>query len=290
MKLNKHRIEQMTDEEADRLLADLLERRSPDELINARDARTGLTHVVEHLEEAKHRYDNWGKIRGLRTGYTNLDKLTMGLVGGELIVLAGPTSFGKTAVALNVTHKIASKQTPVLFVTLEMTHAEITSRLMKMAEPTDISNLPIFFQLSESLDWRDIPTIMKKAVADGAKLVVVDHLHYLVRGVDNTAAEVGKIVQSFKRAAIKHNVPVLLLAQLRRINDRVDGKRREPDIDDLKESSYIAQDADVVLMVNRTDLDSEDLTVKLLKHRTAGIRKGEQNAEFILQGVKLWEK
>jgi replicative DNA helicase len=282
MKSTKY-LESLSADEQDKLLAELLNKRSPGELVNARDSRTHLTHISEHLEAAQERVKTWGQVIGLRSGYRGLDNLTMGLVGGELVIIAGPTSFGKTTLAVNMAYRIAVQQVPVMFVTLEMTKPEIVSRLMKIAEPGKVDDLPIFFQLSETLDWRDIPNLMKRAVGDGAKIIFVDYLQYLARG-DDLRAEIGKITQALKRAAIKHNVPVVLLSQLRRINDRIEGKVRSAEISDLKESSYIEQDADIVLMINR---DDDAMTVKVLKNRN---RRGQlDETTLIMNGISLHE-
>lgn len=287
-------ISNLDDTEADKLLLGLMERRGPNELLSAQESRTQMTMIGEHVEEARVRVDNWGKVQGLRTGFYTIDAMTKGLVGGELVIISGMTSHGKTQLATNIAYQVARNGSAVLFVTLEMSKVELTSRIMKIAEPDPIDDLPIFYQLENSLDYRDINTLVKRAVNDGAKLVVIDHLHMMVRGVDNTSAEVGKIVSEFKKAAIKNDVPVVLLCHVRKINDKVDGKRRPPEMEDLKESGYIAQDADVVLLVHRnledTEANNDLMDVVLHKNRNRGIFKETRIATFKSEGVKLIEE
>lgn len=284
-------IQTLNDSEADKLLVDLLERRPMNELLIAKNQRTQLTHIGEYVEEAQEYIKNWGKMQGLSCGIDTIDYMTMGLVPGELTILSGIESHGKTQLAINMGYNIARQNKPVLFVSLEMTKAQITSRMMKMDEQYDVSNMPLFYQLEIALDYRDVGGLVKQGVSNGAELVIVDHLHMMPRGAENQAGEIGKIVAEFKKAAIKNNVPIVLLCQLRRINDKIDNKRREPEMQDLKESSYISQDADIVLLLHRNIEDQEanndEITVVLHKNRNRGVFKETRRTMLISNGVKL---
>src|SRR5438876_7235055 len=105
----------------------------------------------------------------------------MGLAPGELIVIGGATSHGKTLLACNITAKLALAGRRILFVKLEMTHAELGSRLLHIMGPDrKAESVNIAFQAAEQLDWQAIDGLIARAVKQfGAELVVIDHLHYL---------------------------------------------------------------------------------------------------------------
>lgn len=284
-------VDNLEDEEADRLLTKLLERRSPAELISARDARTGLASISEYAEGAASRIRDWGLVQGLTTGYSAVDQMTKGLVDGELIIVSGFTSHGKTQLVTNMAYKIASQGHPVLFATLEQTHVEITSRLMKIAEPGGIEDLPILFQKEQSLDYRDISNLIKNAKNEGAKLVIIDHLQMLVRSIEHQTQEASKVVQELKKAALHHQIPIIMISHTRKVNDKIDGKRRAPELEDLKDTSAIAQDADIVLFVYRNledeEANNDEVIVSISKNRNRGIFRDSRKHIFKSTGVRL---
>lgn len=286
-------VDTLQDDEVDELLSTALRRRPATEAVSAKYKRTQLAHISEFEAAAKERLDNWGGIQGLSTGYSTLDEMTKGLVNGELIILSGFTSHGKTQVATNIAYRVASKGTPVLFATLEQSHAEITSRLMKIAEPGSIEGLPVFFQLEQSLNYRDIPLLVSRAKTDGARLVIVDHLQMLARSVENQTGESAKVVMEMKKAAIQNDIPVILISHTRKVNDKVDGRRRPPELEDLKDTSAIAQDADIVLFVYRNledeGADNDEVIVALAKNRNRGVFKKTRKHNFKSEGVRLDE-
>lgn len=278
----------LDDNQADALLAKLLKRRPLHQLKAQREARTGLASIAEFTEPAEERLAKWGQMQGISTGYPQLDRMTMGLVPGELLIVGGQTSHGKTQLASNIAYRVARTGVPVLFVTLEMTKVELTARFMKIAEPVDVTGLPLLYQRETEVGPDDINGIIAKAKAEGVGLVVIDHLHYFVRSVEFASSEIGKIVKEFKRAAIEYEVPIMLLSHVRKIQ-----KGTIPDIDDLRDSSFIGQDADIVLMVWR-NMDAEngdpnDVRVGLLKNRNRGLRAGARQAFMQSTGAELLE-
>lgn len=280
-------INSLDDSEVDEFIITGLKRRPPSLLASAKTERTQLSHISEYAEEAKASLANWGGMQGLSTGYKNLDLMIKGLVGGELIIVSGQTSHGKTQLAANIAYNMAKVGQPVLFVTLEMTKLELTRRILKMAEPAPGNDLPIFYQLATEMNYNDINQLIKRAVEDGAKLVVIDHLHYFLRSVEFANQEIGKIVKEFKRAAIENNVPVMLLSHVRKLE-----RNKEPEIDDLRDSSFIGQDADVVLMVWRDMKEGaespDNVSVKMHKNRNRELNP--RVAYFKHDGVKLHEE
>lgn len=225
-----------------------------------------LGYLPDYYDAIKAQYANWGKLSGLRTGNWVLDRMTMGLAPGEVTVIGGATSNGKTAVALNIAADVAMQGRTVLFVTLEMTHEEVGVRLMKiMGDKFDQYMGNIFLQKNDELNWRSVDGLMRKAKEEaGVSLVVIDHLHYFTRELQNTAEDLGNITKEFKKNAIRHKLPVILISHTRKASD---SNTTKTGINDLRGSSYIAQDADIVLMVYRNRDFPDDIFVSLEKNR-----------------------
>jgi replicative DNA helicase len=97
-----------------------------------------------------------------------------------------------------------------------------------------------------------------------------------------------------KKAAIEHDVPIVLICHTRKVNDKVEGKRRAPELEDLKDTSAIAQDADIVLFVYRNledeNADNDEVIVALAKNRNAGVFRDARKATFKSNGVSLHEE
>lgn len=228
-----------------------------------------VASMSDYIEQAKHRFKNWGKVQGMSSGFKSVDRLTKGFVGGEMIIVAGKTSYGKTTLAMNIANRVALQDKKVLFVTLEMTHAELTSRFMFIngGDNENFNNVAInvLFQKNDELGWTDIDGLIQKAIDElNVDMVIIDHLHYFTRELDNVAEDLGRISKEIKKNAIRHNIPVILISHVRKTF-----QNEEATMDDLRGSSYIAQDADIVLMVGR-DKDSGDMYVKIEKNRNRG--------------------
>lgn len=218
-------------------------------------------------DEIKRHYANWGKLIGLRTGNWVLDRMTMGLAPGEVTVIGGATSNGKTALAINIAASVAMQGKVVLFVTLEMTHEELGVRFMKvMGDRFEEHMASIVWQKNDELNWRSVDALMKKAKEEaGAELVVIDHLHYFTRELKNVAEDLGNITKEFKKNAIRHKLPVILISHTRKAPD---SDTTKTGINDLRGSSYIAQDADIVLLVHRNMKEfPDDIIVTNAKNR-----------------------
>jgi replicative DNA helicase len=229
-----------------------------------------VASMIDYIDASKERYQNWGQLQGLSTGFPSIDQLTLGMVGGELIIVAGPTSRGKTLLAMNIANNVAKKGGRVLFVTLEMTHEELTSRYMFANggwETNDFATVAAntIFQQNDELDWKDIDGLMQNAKEQlDVDLVIIDHLHYFTRELQNVAEDLGRITKEFKKNAKRYNIPVILISHIRKM-----GKDEELSGESLRGSSLIAQDADIVLMVNR-DPETNAMGVMIDKNRNRG--------------------
>lgn len=229
-----------------------------------------VASMLDYIEEAQDRYDNWGKMQGLSTGFPSIDKQTLGLVGGELIIVAGQTSRGKTLLSMNIANNVAKTGKTVLFITLEMTHAELTSRYMFV---NGGANSPQFgevaantlFQANDELDWKDIDGLIQNAKEElNVDLVIIDHLHYFTRELQNVAEDLGRITKEFKKNAIRYNIPIILISHVRKMQ-----KDEQLSGESLRGSSLIAQDADIVLLVDR-DPETNAMGVMIDKNRNRG--------------------
>lgn len=229
-----------------------------------------VSSMLDFVDEAEERYKNRDSVQGLSTGFPSIDKLTMGLVAGELVIVAGPTSKGKTLLSMHISNNIAQYGGRVLFVTLEMTKAELTSRYMyvnggKQTTAFSTAAANTIFQENDELNWEDIDGLIQNAKEElDVDLVVIDHLHYFARDIKNTAEELGKITMTFKKNAIRHKLPIILISHIRKL-----GKDEDLSLEALRGSSLIGQDADIVLLVNR-DPETNQMGVLIDKNRNRG--------------------
>lgn len=229
-----------------------------------------VASMLDYVETSKERYEHWGQMQGLSTGFPSIDQLTLGLVGGELIIVAGPTSRGKTLLSMNIANNIAKEGGRVLFVTLEMTHEELTSRYMYANGGWDTNDFATvaantIFQANDELDWQDIDGLMQNAKEQlDVDLVIIDHLHYFTRELQNVAEDLGRITKEFKKNAKRYNIPVILISHIRKLaqDEQLSGES-------LRGSSLIAQDADIVLLVNR-DPETNAMGILIDKNRNRG--------------------
>jgi replicative DNA helicase len=232
------------------------------------------------------RSENPGKLVGLSTGFVDLDSMTNGFNKGNLIVLAGRPSMGKTSLAMNMAEHCAIKERrPVLVISLEMTADELTTRLVGSVGRIDQTNLATanladheWGRVSEAMETlhptpieiqdSNVSTISEiRAMARRAQhrhkqlgLVVVDYLQ-LVKGSgegtqENRATEVGNVSRGLKLLAGELACPIIALSQLNRaVEDRPD---KRPKMSDIRESGSIEQDADAILFVYRDEVYTKD--------------------------------
>jgi len=220
-----------------------------------------------------------GAIRGLMTGFDDLDYLTDGFKPQDFVVVAARPSMGKTAFAVAVAIHAATSGRPVLFSSLEMSKESLGERMLSAASGVMADKLKRSWTLSdgdrhklaEACDWlgsaslkiddRPIRTVSQIAAnarriksRDGLGLVVIDYMS-LIDGQrqkgENRQEEVARISRRLKAMARELNCPVLCLHQLNRQSENRDGHR--PRLADLRESGQIEQDADQVLLLHRPE-------------------------------------
>ena len=242
-----------------------------------------LPGVLEALEQ---RTEKRGQISGLPTGFRDLDRLTCGLHPGDLVIVAGRPSMGKTTLAVNVAENVAVAGGAAFVVSLEMAASQLAERSMarfgaintQALRSGDISD-DDYNRISASLGRlhekrlviADDPTLSHvarirlaarkvKQRMGGLDVIVIDYLQ-LMRGDGNTRnEELGGITRALKLLAREMACPIVLLSQLsRKVEERTD---RRPMMSDLRDSGSIEQDADVVLMCYRDDYYHDDSPFK----------------------------
>lgn len=283
----KKMVENLTPEKRNELL--MLLGNYADEQTQLTAKNIELALMAEYTDEAEERVRNWGKLVGLSTGYPSLDRMMLGLAPGEMTVVAGKTSNGKTTLAINIANRVALQDVPVLFVTLEMTHAEITSRYMRinggMSENYQKVAATTVFQANDELNWQSIDPLIEKAVEEmNVGLVVIDHLHYFTRDLENVAEDLGRISKELKKNANRYKIPVILISHVRKT-----GEGREATMEDLRSSSYIAQDADIVLMVGRSQDWANETNVRIEKNRNRGFDPENNVATLKNLDIRLFD-
>jgi len=257
--------------------------------------------LAESFERLDELHKDKGKIRGVPTGLKDLDNILAGLQRSDLIILASRPSMGKTALALNLAHNIASKsELPVVIFSIEMSKEQIVDRLLAMESGVDAWNIrtgnlsdadfekigQAMGTLSEAqISIDDTPGITVSDMRTKARreqhqrqlgAIIVDYLQLMSGGSRfgsdfNRVQEISEISRGLKAIARELNVPVIALSQLSR---SVESRSPQiPQLADLRESGSIEQDADVVAFIYREDYYNPDTNRKnitdilIKKHR-----------------------
>ena len=264
----KKRFKGMEDTEFQEVEKAVIERGAESEIAEPND---GIISIDDIADEIKEEFESWGKVRGIRTGYTTLDKKLGGMGEGHVILIGGETSNGKSALATNIAVNVA-KTDPVLYITLEMQAKEIGSRIMHIYGE-NVGDLQMLFQSQFRLTYKDVKPLLKNAMEyAGIKLVVLDYLQYLGRGMK--LEEVAIMSKEMKTLALEFNIPFIVIVSLRKA-EQGKNKRKWTDIEieDLMGTGSIGYDADAAIIVSRKDLnneyDEDNVYVKILKTRNA---------------------
>ncbi len=248
------------------------------------EIRPLLTQVVERIEFLYNR-DNPSDVTGVATGFTDLDRMTSGLQEGDLIVVAGRPSMGKTSLALNMGEHIAlTLKMPVAIFSMEMGATQLAMRLMGSVGRLDqhkirtgrlsnddwerlsvalgrLNDAPIHIDETPALNSLELRARARRLSRQyGGKLgaIVVDYLQLMeaTGEGENRATEISEISRSLKALAKELKVPVLALSQLNRSLEQRPNKR--PVMSDLRESGAIEQDADLILFIYRDEVYNQD--------------------------------
>jgi replicative DNA helicase len=259
------------------------------------------TIVSESFERIDELHKNKGALRGIPSGFKDLDNLLGGLQRSDLIILAARPSMGKTALALNIAEYAAVKhKSHVAIFSLEQSRDQLVDRMLCSQAGVDswklrsgnlsdedfprignamgvLSEAPIFIDDTPGQTALEIRTKARRLQAEhGLDLIVIDYLQLMTgRGQENRVQEVSEISRSLKIVARELNVPLIALSQLSRAVEARPDKR--PMLSDLRESGSIEQDADVVMFIYRDeyyerDSDKKNMAEILVrKHRNGPV-------------------
>lgn len=250
-------------------------------------AKTDTRTFREGYDEAKRRQSFFNKFEGFGTGMRYFDDATMGFRGGEVIVIAGPSNFGKTMIALNILASVAEQTLKrVLIISMEMTSDEIFSRVYNMTSDHEAvkDNVLVQTELVVSPDH-----ISKMIERDKPDLVMVDHLQFLANVVSGNSEyeRIGLAIAQIKRIAIKKKVPIIVISHVAKTRSGEGGNASNAD---LKGASNIEQDSDIVIMLNRpkdTGVKGNEIICTLTKHRTKKPKIFLDPCVIKLEGIKV---
>ena len=266
-------------DEAERLVFEIAESGSR--------GKSGFQALKQILPEAVDRIDmlhqSEGDITGISTGYHEFDKLTAGLQPGELIIVAGRPSMGKTTLAINIAENAAiGSKVPTAIFSMEMPSQQLAFRMISSLGRVDqthlrtgnfpdedwsrintavqlMSEAPIFIDDTPALSPTEIRARSRRLQREhGLGLIVIDYLQLMqVPGSsENRATEISEISRNLKSLAKELSVPVIALSQLNRSVEQRTDKR--PVMSDLRESGAIEQDADLILFIYREEVYNQD--------------------------------
>lgn len=273
--------------------------------VSQRHVKQDITSLETILAESFDRLDELhkdkGKIRGVPTGFKDMDNILAGLQRSDLFILAARPSMGKTALALNLAHNVAlSANEPVLVFSLEMSKEQLVDRMLSMESGVDawalrtgnltdadfekighamgaLSEAQIYIDDTPGITVSELRTkARREAHQHPLGLIIVDYLQLMSGGArfsgdGNRVQEISEISRGLKGIARELNVPLIALSQLSR---SVENRSPQiPQLADLRESGSIEQDADVVAFIYREDYynpetDRKNITdIFIKKHR-----------------------
>ena len=281
-----------------------------------------VSKAIKEIQNAKNA-DN--KLRGVPSGYTELDRITQGWQKSDLIILAARPSMGKTAFALNLARNAAVQfDKPVAFFSLEMSSVQLVTRLISSeasitadklrsgdlsemewqqlnTKVTPLTEAPIFIDDTPQLSVFELRAKCRRLQQQhDIQMVFVDYLQLMTaKGGDkglNREQEISTISRSLKSLAKELEIPVLALSQLSRSVEQRPGSKK-PILSDLRESGAIEQDADMVMFIYRPEyykegVDNEEKPkgyslIDIAKHRNGKL--GEVELRFVGQYARFEE-
>jgi replicative DNA helicase len=298
-------------DEAERLVFEIAER-------GAR-GRAGFRSLKQILPDAVDRIDvlhqSDGDITGISTGYTEFDKLTAGLQSGDLVIIAGRPSMGKTTLAVNIAENAAiGSKVPTAIFSMEMPSQQLAFRMISSLGRVDQSHLrtgrfpdedwsrintavqlmsdaPLFIDDTPGLSPTEIRARSRRLQREhGLGLIVVDYLQLMqVPGnKENRATEISEISRSLKGLAKELELPIIALSQLNRSVEQRTDKR--PVMSDLRESGAIEQDADVIIFIYREEVYNQDTPRKGIADISIAKQRNGPIGDFPLTFVGRYTK
>lgn len=295
-------------ESAEKKILDIAKRRIKGSFASIKDV------LVESYEQIETLHYNKGGLKGLSTGFIDLDKMTSGFQKSDLIIVAARPSMGKTAFALNLAQNVATRsgETVAIF-SLEMSSPQLVMRMIASEGNIDaqafrtgnlneedwekltmsigtLSEASIFIDDTPGITIFDIRAKLRRLQAEhGLGLVMIDYLQLISgRGIDSRQQEISEISRSLKLMAREFNVPIIALSQLSRAVEQRQDKR--PMLSDLRESGSIEQDADMVAFLYRDDYYNEESEKKNIAEIIIGKQRNGPVGRVELLFLKNYNK
>ncbi|MGB5512698.1 MAG: replicative DNA helicase [Woeseiaceae bacterium] len=281
--------------------------------------KKGLQSLKQILPETVDRIDllhqSEGSITGVSSGYTEFDKLTAGLQPGELIIVAGRPSMGKTTFAVNIAENAAiGSKVPTAIFSMEMPAQQLAFRMISSLGRVDqthlrtgnfpdedwsrintavqlMSDAPIFIDDTPSMSPTEIRARARRLHREhGLGLIVIDYLQLMqVEGSkENRATEISEISRGLKALAKELSVPVIALSQLNRSVEQRQDKR--PVMSDLRESGAIEQDADLICFIYREEVYNPETPRKGVADVAIAKQRNGPIGDFLLTFVGRYTK
>ncbi len=223
-----------------------------------------------------------GEVTGVPTGFTDLDRMTLGFQPGDLVIVAARPSMGKTSFVLNIAQHVAlEREIPVAFFSLEMSKESLASRMLASEGLIDaqklrsgrlsaddykrlsraaslLINAPIYIDDTAGLNLLELRARARRVkVEHGVQLIIVDYLQLIQGppGIENRQQEISTISRNLKILAKELGVPVIALSQLSRAPEQRTGEGgKRPQLSDLRDSGAIEQDADLAMFIYRPEM------------------------------------
>jgi len=263
-----------------------------------------LPATIDRLDVLSH---SDGDITGISTGFTEMDRMTAGLQRGELIIVAGRPSMGKTTLAINIAENAAiAQKVPTAVFSMEMSAEQLSFRMigsigrvnqqrLRTGRLSDedwtridsavsmMSNVPIYIDDSAGLSPTEVRARARRLKREhGLGMIVIDYLQLMsVAGsTENRATEISEISRGLKALAKELDVPVIALSQLNRSVEQRNDKK--PVMSDLRESGAIEQDADLIVFIYREEVYQPDTARKGIADIIIGKQRNGPVGEFHL--------
>lgn len=238
-----------------------------------KEDRVISSHEARELAEADK------KIPNIQTDIKELDDIIGGFREGQLVIISGPTGQGKTTWCQTLTSRFANQKINCLWFSYEV---GITDFLEKF-EGTPLFYLPKEMK-QNSLIWLE-DRIMESMAKYDCKIVFIDHLHYLLEMQKMAEAHsisllIGMMMRELKKMAIRHEITIFLVSHMRKAHyDKM------PDVDDLRDSSFVGQEADIVMFMKRGG--KKDSKEEALKNKKATLRIAKNRRTGNLDDISL---
>jgi len=244
-----------------------------------------LPGVINRIDDLYQR-ENQSGVTGISTGFEDLDQLTSGFQPGDLIIVAGRPSMGKTAFSINIAENIAlQNKLPIAIFSMEMGASQLVTRMLGSIGKLDqqrmrngsledddwfrltsavgkLNNAPVYIDEGAGLTSFDVRARARRLQRQTGQLglIVIDYIQLMSgtsdKSNENRATEISEISRSLKSLAKELNVPVVALSQLNRSVEQRQDKR--PVMSDLRESGAIEQDADLIIFIYRDEVYNKD--------------------------------